>query len=247
VPSRPLAVPYRSDFQPGQAAPYSYLPWFFLALLALGALYMVDLQRARPGMVAQAGAARPWPELLADGHEMAHHGFLHLRSDRIDATAQRQELVHGLAALPDIGAQVAGYRSPSWELTPETLAMLAELGLQYDSSCMGDDRPYYEEHGGSRILEFPIHWSLDDWPYLAWHPGSNELLSTPAHFTEVWFAEFESAVADRRHLTFTMHPEVIGRGYRMAALGELLTRMCERAHVWFARHADLGGVLGGEQ
>ena len=46
--------------------------------------------------------------------------------------------------------------------------MLVEHGFAYDSSCMGDDRPYVEEHDGLRLLELPVHWSLDDWPRFGW-------------------------------------------------------------------------------
>jgi peptidoglycan/xylan/chitin deacetylase (PgdA/CDA1 family) len=182
--------------------------------------------------------------LGGDGHEIAHHGYLHVRSDTADAGTQRQELEQGLAALRDrLGAEVTGYRSPSWELTPETFALLAELGFGYDSSCMGDDRPYYEVCGQHRLLELPVHWSLDDWPHFAWHPGGNEVLTAPSALLEVWLAEFESALAERRHLTFTMHPEVIGRGYRLAALARLIAGMRERASVWFVRHDELAGFL----
>jgi hypothetical protein len=84
------------------------------------------------------------------------------------------ELAQGTRALRDrLGAEVAGYRSPCWELTPQSLAMLAEQRFRYDSSCMGDDRPYYATCGQDQILEFPIHWSLDDWPCLAWHPAAS--------------------------------------------------------------------------
>lgn len=51
-----LAVPYWSDFQPGQPAPFSYLPWFYLGLLATGVLYVAYLQRRHPAKVAQAGS-----------------------------------------------------------------------------------------------------------------------------------------------------------------------------------------------
>jgi amino acid transporter len=51
-----LAVPYWSDFQPGQPAPFSYLPWYFLGLLAIGVLYVLYLQRRKPMMVARAGS-----------------------------------------------------------------------------------------------------------------------------------------------------------------------------------------------
>ncbi|MBA2301795.1 MAG: hypothetical protein H0W08_04110 [Acidobacteria bacterium] len=46
---------------------------------------------------------------------------------------------------------------------------------------------------------------------------------------KTWFGEFESAVEEQWHLTLVMHPEVIGRGYRMLALRELLNRYAERA------------------
>jgi len=48
-------------------------------------------------------------------------------------------------------------------------------------------------------------------------------------FVKTWFGEFESAVEEQWHLTLVMHPEVIGRGYRMLALRELLNRYAERA------------------
>jgi hypothetical protein len=51
-----LAAPFYSDFQPGQVAPYSYLPWFYLALVAIAVLYVVYLQRTKPAMIVQAGS-----------------------------------------------------------------------------------------------------------------------------------------------------------------------------------------------
>jgi peptidoglycan-N-acetylglucosamine deacetylase len=38
-------------------------------------------------------------------------------------------------------------------MTPETFDLLLEFGFEYDSSCMGDDRPYMEAWEGRSILE----------------------------------------------------------------------------------------------
>jgi peptidoglycan-N-acetylglucosamine deacetylase len=174
------------------------------------------------------------------GHEIGHHGYLHLRSDEISAEAQREELERGTAALQDrLGVTPRGYRSPSWEVTPETFAMLVEMGFAYDSSFMGDDRPYFETYGELSILELPVHWSLDDWPHLHWAPGRGDAFTAPDAFLATWLAEFESALAERRHVTYTMHPEVIGRGYRAALLERLIAEMRERANVWFATHSEV--------
>ena len=128
-------------------------------------------------------------------------------------------------------------------MTPETFALITELGFAYDSSLMGDDRPYYETHGGARILELPVHWSLDDWPHFAWHRGGNEMLGAPSGFFDTWMGEFEVALSERRHTTYTMHPEVIGRGYRIALLGRLIEGMRDEGRVWFATHAQVEQFL----
>ena len=76
--------------------------------------------------------------------------------------------VGGLTALGKLGVRPDGYRSPGWELTPETLELLGELGFCYDASLMADDRPYWVSSGGQPLLELPGHWSLCDWPYFGW-------------------------------------------------------------------------------
>jgi peptidoglycan/xylan/chitin deacetylase (PgdA/CDA1 family) len=176
------------------------------------------------------------------GHEIGHHGYLHLRSDAIDADQQREEIERGLEALDtQLGLRPSGYRSPSWEITPETWSLLKEHGFAYDSSLMGDDRPY-EVDG---MLEIPVHWSLDDWPHLHWRPGRGDAFTAPQAFLDTWLGEFESAKRDRRHTTFTMHPEVIGRGYRADLLDKLVQEMTERADVWFITHGDLSAFMTG--
>jgi peptidoglycan-N-acetylglucosamine deacetylase len=178
--------------------------------------------------------------IVAAGHEVGHHGHDHLRSHQIDADAQRAEVEAGLEALASVAGVVPrGYRSPAWELTPETFALLLEHGFAYDSSCMGDDRPYLEELDGQTILELPVHWSLDDWPYYGWSVEAGGNLLSPSVWLENWLAEFDSAVTERRLVTYTMHPEVIGRGYRLLALDRLIAEAKRRSHVWFATHAEV--------
>jgi peptidoglycan/xylan/chitin deacetylase (PgdA/CDA1 family) len=182
--------------------------------------------------------------VVAAGHEIAHHGHLHLRSHQLGADAQREEVERGLEELQRLaGRAPRGYRSPAWELTPETFALLLEHGFTYDSSCMGDDRPYYEELGPRTLLELPVHWSLDDWPYFGWSVDRGGNLSAPSAWLETWRGEFESALAERRLVTYTMHPEVVGRGHRLRALDELVTGMRRRGSVWFATHGEVADLL----
>lgn len=173
--------------------------------------------------------------LAGGGHEIGHHGYLHLRSDKVDARAQREEIERGLQALEAARLpRPCGYRSTSWELTPETFALLLEHGFEYDSSCMGDDRPYWEQLGERRILELPVHWSLDDWPRFGWNIDTGGNVSDPGELAHSWGAEISLAREERRHLILTMHPEVIGRAARFAAFAGLLDELVAAGDAWIA-------------
>lgn len=174
--------------------------------------------------------------LLRDGHEVGHHGHMHLRSDKVSAQEQVDEMERGIEALVRAGApKPAGYRSSSWEITPETFELLIRHEFAYDSSCMGDDRPYFEHCNGATILELPVHWSLDDYPMFGWTIDNGGNFSHPRVLFDTWLAEYESARRDARHTSFTMHPEVIGRAARFEQLERLVERMVSDGDVWFAR------------
>jgi peptidoglycan/xylan/chitin deacetylase (PgdA/CDA1 family) len=178
--------------------------------------------------------------LAAAGHELAHHGHAHRRTDRIDRRTQREELVRGIEAHESVVGRPRGYRAPGWELTAETFGLLAELGFEWDSSMMGDDRPYMASAGGARMLELPVHWALDDWPYLGFDGEAGQLVD-PRVPLRVWRDEFAVALEESRHVTYTMHPEVIGRGHRISLLRDLLASLREQKAA-FLTHGDLAAI-----
>lgn len=174
--------------------------------------------------------------LVDAGHEVAHHGHHHLASHELDAARQQAEIDEGLAALRPFLGDAVGYRSPAWELTPETLALLVQRGFAYDSSLMGDDRPHWVEADPGRILELPIHWSLDD--YIWFGMGRTSRPTAASAWLEAWTDELASAASDDRPATLTFHPEVIGRGYRAIALGRLLAQLT-RSGATVLTHGEL--------
>jgi peptidoglycan-N-acetylglucosamine deacetylase len=174
--------------------------------------------------------------ILEHGHEIGHHGHIHLRSDKVSADAQRQEVEKGLDSLQRAGApRPTGYRSTSWELTPETLDLLLEYDFFYDSSCMGDDRPYRERYEERSIIELPVHWSLDDWPHFGWTIDAGGNVVRPETLLGNWLDEYRRALEDAgRTVIFTMHPEVIGRAYRFPILERLVKTVAEEGTTWIA-------------
>jgi peptidoglycan/xylan/chitin deacetylase (PgdA/CDA1 family) len=154
------------------------------------------------------------------GHEIAHHGHHHLRPHELSEAEQERELVDGLEALHPYLGDVVGYRSPAWELTPETARLLVRHGFAYDSSLMGDDRPYRLAAGAGDLVEIPIHWSLDD---VIWFEIGRATRPTPPEtWRRAWQAEIAALSGTDAHLTLTCHPEIVGRGQRAAELDRLL-------------------------
>lgn len=174
---------------------------------------VLDRYRARATFYVPGATIEENPsaceELVAAGHEVAHHGYHHLRTTELDGAGERAELERGLEALARIGVDAAGYRSPGWELSATTLGLLPELGFRWDSSLMGDERPYRI----GTLVELPVHWRLDDVPYWA-------ALRDPRDVLAIWTAEHDHA--EGGHLTYTIHPEHTGRGHRLRLLEGLL-------------------------
>ena len=185
-----------------------------------------------PGAVA-ADHPESLDAIVVGGHEVGHHGHRHLRPDEVGEGLQLEELQSGLAALDAVSP--AGYRAPGWELTPTTLRALGELGFTHDSSLMGDDRPYPVRAERRALWELPVHWSLDDAPHFA---GGGD----PAVLAEIWHAELRSAETEGRHITFTLHPEILGRPHRVGILERLIEDAQARG-AWLAPHAAVVGQL----
>jgi peptidoglycan/xylan/chitin deacetylase (PgdA/CDA1 family) len=233
-------------------------------ILTLLAVYDIQATFFVPGHTADS-----FPDVVDDilraGHEVAHHGYGHVDPSAQSSDEERRSMERGMRVLERfIGRPPLGYRSPSWDYSEVTLSLLDELGFLYDSSLFADDyRPYHPRLGDRvgveqplqrgrevDLWEFPVCFALDDWPHFMFDFESLPSgLSAPSKVYQIWAGEFDYMVehAESGVLTITMHPQVIGRGHRMAMLERVIQRVSESgAH--FARLGDLAQELtaGGE-
>jgi peptidoglycan/xylan/chitin deacetylase (PgdA/CDA1 family) len=187
-----------------------------------------------------------YPELvhriIADGHEIGIHGYTHTPPQSLTPAEEEGELVRCLELFSEFGVRPAGYRSPSWDVSPHTLDLLVKHGLQYSSQFMADIQPYWhQEHD---LLELPIQWLLDDWPFFAFGLGQMERpICDPEAVGALWWQEFESLTDLGGHFILTMHPQVIGRPSRLKVLDELIARIAARPDIWFATCGEIAGHL----
>jgi polysaccharide deacetylase family protein (PEP-CTERM system associated) len=98
-----------------------------------------------PGLVA---------EIVRRGHEIGCHSHAHPEVFRLSAAEFRADCERALAALAAAGVtRVAGYRAPSFSLTPPVhgyLRILAELGFAFDSSLFPIRHPRYGQPASPR-------------------------------------------------------------------------------------------------
>lgn len=103
------------------------------------------------------------------GHEIACHGYEHLRIHKLSENRFRDDLVRAKSILEDVsGQQVFGFRAPDFSITEKSLwalDVLSKIGFIYDSSIypvgfhdvygIREANPFiYKLQNG--LLEFPL-------------------------------------------------------------------------------------------
>ena len=182
--------------------------------------------------------------IVEKGHEIAHHSWAHVSPHLQSLEEEEADMVRAIDSIVKLtGNRPAGYRSPAWDLSNNTLSLLIKHGFDYDSSLMGEDyRPSRARLNTARLgaplsfgvetdlIEMPISWTLDDHPHFEFLRTQEFLmpgLQSPRVVMDNWFDEFTYMQRNTEWgvLTYTLHPYVIGRGYRMLAFEGLVDRL----------------------
>lgn len=181
--------------------------------------------------------------IVAEGHEVGHHGYLHEWVDPAQPEREAEVLKQGLNALWSVlGVKPKGYRSPAWETSANTLRLLAANGFTYSSNFMDDLRPYRHVVDGkpSDLVELPVSWVLDDAPYTLFSVKSPSRPIFPtSHILEAWKEDFEGIYEYGGICTLTMHPQFIGRPARIKMLGRFLDHVATFPSVWTATCGEI--------
>lgn len=181
-------------------------------------------------------------DIVAAGHEIAHHGYLHEGLQDVDPETEARWFDRGMEAIERVaGVRPVGYRAPMWEPSWYTPQLLHERGLLYDSSLMDADVPYELAVGdGASLVEIPIHWSLDDWEQYCFIPGVSEGdIESPTKVRELWGLELQALRDESGCFVLTNHPFITGRASRAAALEEVIVQALGYGDLWVTTLAEL--------
>ena len=136
-------------------------------------LALLDQQAIKATFFTLGWIAERYPAMVRaivdDGHELASHGYAHLRASDQSPEEFRQDIIRSKKLLEDIGGRaVLGYRAPSFSIGGRNLwalDLLLQAGYRYSSSI------YPIKHD---------HYGMPDAPRFAFYPnGADGLLELP--------------------------------------------------------------------
>lgn len=201
------------------------------------------------------------------GHEIGIHGYLHENPLAMTREQEADVLDRTIGTVEKIsGKKPVGYMAPWWELSNNTVELLFERGITYDSSLMEDDYwPYYVRVGDSwtkinyngpaadwmkpwvpgkevDLVELPCSWHLDDAPPMMFVKASANSHGwvTGRALGEIWQDQFDWVYRhyDYAVLPITIHPDVSGKAHVIMMLERLLDHMMAHEGVNFCTMED---------
>ncbi len=180
--------------------------------------------------------------ILADGHEIAHHGYMHENVFGMSAADERAVFEHASSILKGLTGQTPrGWSAPGWGLSAQTLEIMVDLGMAYDASLMEYDIPHMVATNADQLVELPISMVLDDWALFgaSLYPQGSGLTAPAEEARRIWQEEFDGLRRYGGLFNTTFHPNLMGRPGRLIMLAELFAYMQSFDDVWWGTCAQL--------
>lgn len=202
------------------------------------------------------------------GDEIAIHGYVHENPLAMTRQQEADVLDRTFGVIEKLsGKKPVGYQAPWWELSKNTVELLFERGITYDSSLMEDDYwPYYVRIGDSwtkinyngpaedwmkpwvpgkevDLVEIPCSWHLDDAPPMMFVKASSNSHGwvTGTALGEIWQDQFDWVYRhyDYAVINITIHPDVSGwKPHVLMMLERLIDHMRRHDGVSFCTLED---------
>lgn len=202
---------------------------------------------ARRGVVATLNACgralerTPWiaAEAMADGHEVAAHGWRWERHVDMDEATERRAIARTVAAI----TKAAGMPPRGWHTRSATSARTRDLlleqgGFLYDSNAYNDDLPYVVAGPAGPHVVLPYAFDTNDMRFF--NRGG---FTFGADFARYCCDAFDWLYAEGatapRMLSIGLHTRMIGRPGRIGGLEQFLDHALAHKGVWFATRAQI--------
>ncbi len=185
-------------------------------------------------------------EVVRRGHEAACHGWVwRPNADYTDIDEERAAILRATQAIEAAtGVRPRGYFCRG-SASPNTRALLHEMGYDYDSNALDDDLPYRCPTTGMLVLPY----ALDSNDMKFFHPNGFVL---PGDMADYVAAALDQLIDEGRRgvprmLSVGFHLRICGRPARFRAVEAILADLARRgADVWVATRAEIAAAAGAQ-
>jgi putative urate catabolism protein len=184
--------------------------------------------------------------MLADGHEIASHGWRWISYQNVDEATEREHLELAVETIRRLtGAPPAGWYTGRDSLHTRRL-VVEHGGFVYDADSYADDLPYWVEvatvKGSIPHLVVPYTLDTNDMRF-ATAQGFNSGEQFFAYLKDAFdtlYAEGDPRGLDApKMLSIGLHCRLVGRPGRVAALERFVDYVQRHLDVWVARRIDI--------
>ncbi|WP_043879189.1 polysaccharide deacetylase family protein [Azorhizobium caulinodans] len=185
----------------------------------------------------RALALSPWiaREGVADGHEVAAHGWRWERHALMDEAREREAIARTVAAITaTAGSPPRGWHTRSATSVNTRRLLLEHGGFLYDSNAYNDDMPYLVREAGEDCLILPYAFDTND---MRFQPGGGFIFADDfaRYCIEAFDRLYEEGAHAPRMMSVGLHLRIIGRPGRIGGLERFLAHVASKPGVWFAR------------
>jgi len=189
----------------------------------------------------RALAISPWlaQEGVADGHEVAAHGWRWERHAHMDEATEREAITLTVKAITEAaGTPPRGWHTRS-ATSPNTRRLLKQHGgFLYDSNDYNDDLPFLVDVDGSDHLVLPYAFDTND---MRFQSGGGFVFGDDfaRYCIDAFDRLYEEGANAPRMLSVGLHLRIIGRPGRIGGLERFLAHTAAKSGVWFARRDEI--------
>jgi len=183
---------------------------------------------------------------MADGHEIASHGWRWISYQHSDEDLEREHMKLAVDAI----ARLTGRAPDGWYTgrdSPNTRRLVLEHGgFTYNADSYADDLPYYVSvetgNGVAPLLIVPYTLDANDMRFVTaqgFNSGDQFFSYLKDTFDTLYEEGDPRGLNAPKMMSVGLHCRIVGHPGRAAALSRFLDYVRDREHVWVARRIDI--------
>jgi allantoinase len=210
-----------------------------------GVWRLLDLFKSRGvplTVFAVAMAAERHPAViercLADGHEIASHGYRWINYHGVPVETERAHMAQAMAIL----TRICGSRPLGWytgRTSENTRRLVADYGgFLYDADDYSDDLPFWSRLVDGPHLIVPYTLDANDMRFAS-PQGFNSGDQFFAYLKDAFDTLYEEGAKSPKMMSVGLHCRLAGRPGRFASLKRFLDHVLKHDKAWVCRRIDI--------